>query len=220
MCCIFSHQTLLWKSNGTILVSSSSSISNHSNYITAEKPTSFQGKCTQNNWKKQREIQNTYFSWEDNPKHHKYKLSKSLWQPEENKLTTYHGLTAFRQENFSHQIQTLQSLHKSMTSPLVTHCLQYLYSAGCLPRGKVSALLRPITHSDPCTGDKEDVLSPCLNFTHSAWYPSRISFLNFMTMLNRALSAVKLQLVLSREQHREEHMCACMCSCAWHESSL
>ncbi|KAI1241887.1 hypothetical protein IHE44_0005391 [Lamprotornis superbus] len=77
---------------------------------------------------------------------------------------------------------------------------------GCLPRGKVSALLRPITHSDPCTGDKEDVLSPCLNFTHSARYPSRISFLNFMTILNRALSAMKLQLALSREQHREEHI--------------
>lgn len=92
-----------------------------------------------------------------------------------------------------------------MTSPLVTHCLQYLYSAGCLPCGKVSALLRPVTQCDSCTGDKEDVHSPYPNFTYSAQYPSRISFLSFMTTLDRALSAVKLQLVLSREQHRDEH---------------
>lgn len=50
---------------------------------------------------------------------------------EENRLTAYHSLAAFGQEILSHQIQTLQSLHKSMTSSLVTHCLQYLYSADC-----------------------------------------------------------------------------------------
>lgn len=72
----FSLQTLLWKVNRTILVSSYSCISNHSNYITDEKPTFFQDKCTQNNWKKGRMIQNTCFSWEDNPMHPKHKLSK------------------------------------------------------------------------------------------------------------------------------------------------
>lgn len=151
---------------------------------------------------------------------YKWKLGKSKKyynhekiKSEENKLTAYDNLAAFRRENLSHQVQTLQSLHKSMTSSLVTHCLQYLYSAGCVPRGKVSVLLRPISHSDPCRGGKEDVLSPCLNFTHSTQYPSRISFLNFITMLDNSSSPKKLHLVLSREQPREEHMSVLMFMC-------
>lgn len=118
---------------------------------------------------------------------------------EENRLTAYHSLTAFGQEILSHQIQTLQSLHKSVTSSLVTHCLQYLYSADYIPRGKVSVLLGPISLSDPCRQGKEDVLSPCLNSTHFAQYPSRISILNYVTMLNSSSSPEKLHLVLSRE---------------------
>lgn len=87
-----------------------------------------------------------------------------------------------------------------------------IYIQQTVPRGKVSVLLGPISLPDPYRQrqSKEDVLSPCLNSTRFAHYPSWISILDFITVLNSSLSPEKLHLHVEGIVERRTYVSAFM----------